>query len=157
MQTTRAPDATTTRRGTPKRLLLAVDGSAPSIRAAAVAASLIEPGATVELLTVLSYDRYPHSFGYGDLSDADERAAAATRAIERAQADARGMLEAAGATVVRAHRYGLAPEEIADEIATWQPDLVVIGRRGLSGPGRWLGSVSDRVIHAAKVPVLVVP
>lgn len=35
-------------------------------------------------------------------------------------------------------------------------DLIVIGTHGRSGPGRWwLGSVAERVVRAARVPVLV--
>lgn len=37
-------------------------------------------------------------------------------------------------------------------------DLVVVASHGRSGVGRWLlGSVADRLVHAARVPVLVVP
>jgi nucleotide-binding universal stress UspA family protein len=35
-------------------------------------------------------------------------------------------------------------------------DLIVLGTHGRSGPGRWwLGSVAERVVRAARVPVLV--
>ena len=67
------------------------------------------------------------------------------------------MLERAGYEVSIAHRFGNAGDDIVGEIADWHPDLVVIGKRGLRGVQRWLGSVSERVIHRANVPLLVVP
>ena len=39
----------------------------------------------------------------------------------------------------------------------WKPDLVVMGRRGVHGLERWIGSVSEHVLHHAKVPLLLIP
>ena len=40
---------------------------------------------------------------------------------------------------------------------TNQVDLIVLSSRGLTGPSRWLmGSVADRVVRGARVPVLLV-
>ena len=37
-------------------------------------------------------------------------------------------------------------------------DMLVMGRHGLSGPGHWLlGSVTDKIVRASSVPVVVVP
>ena len=55
------------------------------------------------------------------------------------------------------HRFGNPADEILAEAQEREPDLIVVGRRGLSAPGRWLiGSVSDRVVRHAHAPVLVV-
>lgn len=48
--------------------------------------------------------------------------------------------------------------EITRLIEEGEVGLVVIGRHGNSGPGRWLvGSTTDKVVKASTVPVLVVP
>lgn len=68
------------------------------------------------------------------------------------------MFTAAGHEVRVTHRFGNPADEIVGAIEEWDPDLVVVGRRGLSGVGRWvLGSVSDRIVHHSTPPVLVVP
>ncbi|MDY3118243.1 MAG: universal stress protein [Peptoniphilus sp.] len=53
-------------------------------------------------------------------------------------------------------RVGRASEEIVKCSEEMNVDLIVIGSRGLGGFSRTLlGSVSDKVLNAAKVPVLV--
>ena len=53
-------------------------------------------------------------------------------------------------------RVGRASEEILKCAEEKDVDLIVIGSRGLGGFSRTLlGSVSDKVLNAAKVPVLV--
>lgn len=53
-------------------------------------------------------------------------------------------------------RIGRASEEILKCSEEKNVDLIVIGSRGLGGFSRTLlGSVSDKVLNAAKVPVLV--
>lgn len=62
-----------------------------------------------------------------------------------------------GARVDVRHRVGNPADEILAEAQDRDPDLIVVGRRGLSAPGRWLvGSVSDRAVRHAHEPVLVV-
>lgn len=52
---------------------------------------------------------------------------------------------------------GSASEAILQAAETDQPDLIVIGSRGGGGlPGLNLGSVAERVVRRAAVPVLVV-
>jgi nucleotide-binding universal stress UspA family protein len=47
--------------------------------------------------------------------------------------------------------------ELAQLVEKMQPDLVLLGTRGLSGIRAVLGSVSDMVVHYSPKPVLVVP
>jgi len=52
---------------------------------------------------------------------------------------------------------GHPPTEIVEAASKPDVDLVVVGARGLGPLGRLvLGSVSDRVVHHAPCPVLVV-
>jgi len=49
---------------------------------------------------------------------------------------------------------GLHLAELAEKL---EPDLIVLGSRGLGGARAVLGSVSDMVVHYAPAPVLVMP
>jgi nucleotide-binding universal stress UspA family protein len=48
-------------------------------------------------------------------------------------------------------------EKIVAEINEGHPDLVVMGRQGVHGIERVIGSVSEHVLHHSKVPLLLVP
>jgi nucleotide-binding universal stress UspA family protein len=53
---------------------------------------------------------------------------------------------------------GFAAEAIVDAAVRHNVDLIVMAAHGYSGLRRWtLGSVADKVLHAASVPVLLVP
>jgi nucleotide-binding universal stress UspA family protein len=140
------------------KVLVAVDGSEHATRAAQRAADFLR-GRSVEsrLLVVLSFELDPYTLLGEPLADAPEREAMVQQAVERAVTEPRRILEEAGHLVSVGHRFGGPAEEILGEIERLAPDLVVLGRRGLSGPARWLlGSVSDRVVRHARAPVLVV-
>jgi nucleotide-binding universal stress UspA family protein len=52
---------------------------------------------------------------------------------------------------------GRPAEVLADYATKKQPDLILIATHGRSGPSRWVwGSVADRLLRAACVPVLMV-
>ena len=52
---------------------------------------------------------------------------------------------------------GNPAEMLADYATKNQPDLILIATHGRSGPSRWVwGSVADRLLRAACVPVLMV-
>lgn len=155
MRTTTAARATKTR---PWRVLVAVDGSDSALEAARLVTRLIgDDPAEARLVTVLSYDAYPYSLVGGNLSDEQQRRREAESAVEDAQHEARKTLDEMGVRWASVQRYGHPADALVDEIESYRPDLVVMGRRGLSGPGRWLGSISDRVVHRTRVPVLLVP
>jgi nucleotide-binding universal stress UspA family protein len=51
---------------------------------------------------------------------------------------------------------GAPAETICAQAEERNADLVVVGSRGMGAVGRWLlGSVSDRVVHLSKRPVVV--
>jgi nucleotide-binding universal stress UspA family protein len=142
------------------RVLLATDGSEPAIRACDHASTLLVPGRDqVRLLTVLSYSEYPYSLVPDDipLGDEAERVRRVVEDVHRLTDQSRKLLESSGHTVEIAHRFGNPTDEIVAEIEDWLPELVVLGRRGVRGVARWMGSVSEHVLHHADVPVLLVP
>ena len=53
---------------------------------------------------------------------------------------------------------GVPWEAILAQIDNFEPDLVVMGKHGRHCLGRLLlGSVAEKVVHLARVPVLIVP
>lgn len=73
--------------------------------------------------------------------------------------DAQEAVEAAGIdTVSHSIEYGSVPKEVLTHIDEQDIDLVVLGTHGRSGIERYLlGSVAEKVVRSAPVPVLTVP
>jgi nucleotide-binding universal stress UspA family protein len=146
----------------PRRVLVACDGSPDAFEAVRFLAALpLEPDTSVRLLGVVTPPPVPPTgpemlaLPWPPTMDAfiDEQRTALDGVLARAAA----MLPARIGAVERSIVLGQpAPAIIA---AAEEPgvDLVVIGARGLGVLGRLvLGSVSDRVVHHAPCPVLVV-
>ena len=140
-----------------KHVLVAVDGSEGAKAAARYAADLARPlGAKLTLLSVLE-PRPPVVVGFVDpvplatmVPTPDDRKAVEGRVA--ALAASLGLPDVESAVV-----FGPAADTVLAEAGQRGADLVVVGARGLGPVGRWvLGSVSDRVVHHARVPVLVV-
>lgn len=139
-----------------KRILVPVDGSETSTRALVAALQMArESGGRVRLVHVLDELAYLTGFeGGGDLlslaRDYASKTVAESLDVARSAgvpADTR-LVEAQGA------RLG---DVVADEAASWEADLVVVGTHGRRGLGRVvLGSGAEQVIRQAPVPVLVV-
>jgi len=140
-----------------RRILLAVDGSDPAVRATeqviGMRRDLADPGALE--LHVLHVQR-PVS---GDVSSfvsgktLDEYYAEQS---EAASANARRLLDAAGVAYQSHMRMGSAGETIAEEAAARQADLIVMGTKGQGAAGALLGSVAQSTVGASSVPVLLV-
>lgn len=61
-----------------------------------------------------------------------------------------------GLTVDMLVHEGNPADAILDAVDVAQADLIAMTTHGRSGVGRWLlGSVADRVVHGAKVPILL--
>lgn len=150
----RADHATAVEPSELRRVLVPLDGSQLSERALPLAAHLAErAGAQLELLQVVSpvVEAYPYavvpSSVYETLCD---RARSGLQAI----ADRLQQRSIEVPTVVE---IGFPAEAIVDEAHRRQADLIVMATHGRSGLRRWaLGSVADRVLHAAKTPLLLV-
>ncbi|WP_029934572.1 universal stress protein [Sphingomonas sp. UNC305MFCol5.2] len=140
----------------PKHILVATDGSGPAARAVALAATLAKAiGAELRLLTVGSglgpaeARRLAHA--EGDLGAALDADAAAL--LDDAEAVARKN----GATrVQRIAAWGDPAETILDSAR--DAEMLILGRRGRGRlTGLLLGSVSQKLVSLAPVPVIVVP
>jgi nucleotide-binding universal stress UspA family protein len=142
-----------------KRILITLDGSIMAEHALSTALVLAEQFDS-ELILLRVVIPLPISYRAG---------AASAAAIEAAEKDA--VLEAADyldgvATGLREKGFGVQvatrlgnPSKAIIEFAQQnQIDLLVMCTRGQTGPARWLlGSVTDHVVRASAIPVVVVP
>ena len=136
----------------PKSVLVAVDFGEASARALAIA-GVVATAFNAKLRAVHA-ERFeaPPYFTLEQIARLEaERHMAQTAAREHL---ARFASEASG-LVVESVVVDERPVEAILE-ASADADLIVLGTHGRSGPGRWwLGSVAERVVRAATIPVLV--
>lgn len=136
------------------KILVPVDGSQDSYCALKEGELLAQAfDSKLIILTVLTdtnvIEHYPGNFLSTDFKKAQEQRGQRILNKELETIDYKGDVE----TCVR---VGRASEEILKCSEEKEVDLIVIGSRGLGGFSRTLlGSVSDKVLNAAKVPVLV--
>ncbi|HEX9056377.1 MAG TPA: universal stress protein [Ktedonobacterales bacterium] len=91
-----------------------------------------------------------------DAEASEAQAAEAARYLDEVSARYGVELGGIGRTLSTRVLRGVVAEEILKQ-AESGCNLLVIATHGRTGPARWaLGSVADRVVHAAKVPVLLV-
>jgi nucleotide-binding universal stress UspA family protein len=136
-----------------RKIIVAVDGSEPSLKAARMAADLARAtGGQLVLAFVVIPVALPADFyGVASVEFETQMRKDATEILAKA-ADSLG-----GVVTERRVLQGPAAETIADAAEAPDIDLVVVGSRGLGAVKRvLLGSVADRLVHVAKKPVLVV-
>jgi nucleotide-binding universal stress UspA family protein len=139
-----------------QHLLLAVDGSATAHHAANQGFGLArQTRAKVTLLFVLES---PPVIPVGPLSGYVMTAPPRTEAdLARARDELAHLAHDAGVPVDTRVELGKPAETICEIAQRLNVDTIVIGARGHNATSRWLlGSVSDRVVHHAPCPVLVV-
>jgi nucleotide-binding universal stress UspA family protein len=138
-----------------KRILVAVDGSEPSLKAAQMGADIARKfGAKLTLLHVVPKLLLPPDvYGLTIAEVEKEHRAYADRLLEKAVAT----VASSGLEVTTTVLYGAPAEAIAEEAAAGDIGMIVIGSRGHGAVARmFLGSVSDRLVHISSKPVLVV-
>jgi nucleotide-binding universal stress UspA family protein len=141
------------------RVLLAVDGSTSSDRAASLVANLAWPmGTTIEVMTA-----YPGAVGLFSMPGVVLSADVIQQTEDAMEAEARRMaievarrLATPEITVETQVVLGRAATVILDEASAFEADLIVLGNRG-RGPfeSAVLGSVSAEVVDHSSRPVLV--
>ena len=136
------------------RILLAVDGSEHSQRAAQTAANLACALKAEHLRIVTVYETVPAYWGEPNLSQA---IAARTAEAERVLKNAEQVIGSVPAQVHKEILEGSAAEAILEVADTWHSDLIVMGSRGMGRlKGALLGSNGQKVVSHAHCPVLVV-
>jgi nucleotide-binding universal stress UspA family protein len=138
-----------------KRILVGVDGSEPSMKAAQLAAEIaIRFGARVTLAYVVPRLLLPPD-AYGlTVADVEQE----HRVFgEKLLAHALTRLGESGVQVDTVVLSGPPAEGLAESAQAVDVDLVVVGSRGRGAVARMLlGSVTDRLVHICPKPVLVV-
>lgn len=143
------------------RVLVPTRGSLPALRACNTAAYLLPADRTeIRLMHVLTPELYPYpQTPDGKLSaDApkDDRRRV-MEVVEQSLMEPRRIFEEVGHEVELTHSFGDPAQEILREIEGWPADLVVMGRWWEHAPEQWVeGSIFERVMRKADVPVLVV-
>ncbi len=136
-----------------KKILLAYDGSPHSQTALQMAINIAQCS-RAEIQVVYAYDKVPAYLGEPNLQAVINKVVITSEEIAQKVVE---QIEAAGITASANVLEGPAAEAIL-KVADSEPfDLIVMGSRGLGElQGLLLGSVSDRVMHHAKIPVLIV-
>lgn len=144
-----------------KRIILATDGSDGSLHAARVLGGLVL-GLPEAQVTVLYVAHIPRSFNLTDEFGNKVTPEVPMDVMIRRSAEPilKRTLSALGLPDERVHfevQVGEPAEEIVDLARLEAYELIVMGSRGLSPVKELLlGSVSNRVLHTAPCPVLVV-
>lgn len=134
-----------------RKILVPLDGSRLADEALRYATALSIPTATRLILMRVADDR---SWSSVDASSARHAAAGGAA---RYLLDVAAQLTERGFQCETVVAFGDPAEEIAVEAHLRGTDLVVMSTHGRTGPQRWLfGSIAEKVIAAATVPVLVV-
>jgi len=142
-----------------EKILLPTDGSCHCAETSAIAAELAKRhGGVVQPMVAVEY-RYLS----GDDISAEMSRALRQRIDSRAQAaldEAARIARGAGASCAPGKLVeGPSADAILREAEEGEYDLIVMGSRGISlddGYDRLIGSITERVLHRAPCPVLVV-
>ena len=136
----------------PRRIVVGVDGSPSSVRALAWAVR--QGRLTGGLVDVICAWQYPASYGWA-MADAEPGIGELSmQTLEKAIAEVGAAAEEKAR--IRLHVIKQDPAQALIEAAAGA-DLLVVGTRGHSGiTSMLLGSVSQRCVHHAPCPVVVV-
>jgi nucleotide-binding universal stress UspA family protein len=137
-----------------EKILLAVDGSEHSLRAAKVAGDLIRAVHPTDFRIVVAYEPVPSYLGEPNLSQAiAARMQEAQDILEKAREEVGKVPLEVNTELIE----GAIAEAILEVAATRESDVIVMGSRGRGRlAGAVLGSNSQKVVNHAPCPVLIV-
>ncbi|WOD15584.1 universal stress protein [Paraburkholderia kirstenboschensis] len=146
-----------------KRILVAVDASPQSARAAEYVRRMTLPGAQIRIVSVAENPRT--LLPVGPMADAELQLARAELARDagNAVARARSVFADAGINVESdvieiSRQGGYTANALIDAATQWNADLLVVGARQHHGMLRWIeGTVSEFITAEAPCSILIVP
>jgi len=136
-----------------KHILVPLDFSAPSRRALKLASELaLKFGSSLTLVHVCEIPTYAGmAASLPDLISSLEQGAA--RALEQLGEPVRRRLPSTTSVI----RTGVPWQEILEVSRETKSDLIIVGTHGRTGFARaWLGSVAEKLVRLAAVPVLTI-
>ena len=136
-----------------KHILVPIDFSGPSRRALKLATELaLEFGSSLTLVHVCEIPTYAGmAASLPDLISSLEQSAA--QALQQIVEPVRRKLPSTTSVI----RTGVAWQEILEVSREAKSDLIIVGTHGRTGFARaWLGSVAEKLVRLAAVPVLTV-
>ncbi|WP_188801790.1 universal stress protein [Sporolactobacillus putidus] len=142
------------------RILVPVDGSEPATRAVKEAVTIAEGKKEAEI-TLIYVSPSPVYFPFysmvGPSLDADVKEVEEKEGNQMLESIIEKESKSAKAKFHKKHLYGIAAQEICDYANDTKMDLIVMGNRGMGAFGQViLGSVSNKVLHLADCPVMIV-
>jgi nucleotide-binding universal stress UspA family protein len=140
-----------------EKMLVAYDGSEGADKALERAIFFAESGDEIILIAVITSE--PTMSAYIDNWASESAGAKAMEHINQAIAEAKRLLSLAGksSAVTGFVRRGNAAEEIIKAAQEFNSTLLLIGHRGQSKISTFpIGSVAEKVVRHAQVPVIVV-
>ena len=136
-----------------KKILVAVDGSEHSMRAAEYAANLVKPMGA-EIILAHCHKHYPVLLGEPYFQKAIDKINKEAQQLMKPYLE---LLEEKGIPHTERILEGSPAEMISDVARTEKVDMIVMGSRGLNDlEGLLLGSVTHRMLKIAPCPVLVI-
>lgn len=141
-----------------KNILVPFDGSKPAKRALEYILALQEEGLTRCVVHLLNVQPEPQLFGdYASQALVEKLNSEARRHGESINAEALHYLEAAGVDCHSHEAIGEVAAAVVDAVERYDCDTIIMGTRGMSNLANLvMGSVATRVVHEAKVPVVLV-
>ncbi|WP_100487526.1 universal stress protein [Sporolactobacillus pectinivorans] len=141
-------------------ILVPVDGSAPALRAVDEAVAIAEGKKDVDI-TLIYVSPSPVYFPFysmvGPSLDADVKEVEEKEGNQMLDDIIEKASEHTKVKFKKKHLYGIAAQEITDFANDTKKDLIVMGNRGMGAFGQvMLGSVSNKVLHLANCPVMIV-
>jgi len=142
-----------------KKILVPIDGSQNSDRAAKVAVELAKiTGAKLTFIHIIEPPyKYTAITGEAPLTLSEALLEHMEKNADNLLAEHKKIYEDSGVAINTIREYGHVADIICSRANDDNYDLIVIGSRGLGTVKRYLlGSTSDRVSHHAKCSVLIV-